>query len=65
MRVVQDGVEAMVLPDCAKCEATGLHPHDFNVCPIRDHYGLDDEDICDPDCPYYTEDWDTEHAEEP
>ena len=50
MRVIRDGVEAMILPDCAKCEVAGKHPHDFNECPIRELYGLYDEDVCDPDC---------------
>lgn len=57
MRVIHDGIEAMVLPDCARCAIAEKHPHEFDECPVRSAWGMDDTDVCDPDCPYYTEDW--------
>jgi len=59
MRVMCDGVEAMVLPECAYCTLAGKHPHAFDECPGR---WLSVVDECDPDCIYYTERWDEERA---
>lgn len=54
MRVIQDGVRAMILPECAKCILEEKYPNDFEECPI---WKCDAIDECDPDCEFYTEEW--------
>ena len=56
MKVYNDDVEIMVLPDCAKCKLTGKSPIDMEECPMG-FFQDDDEDICFPgECEEYTED---------
>lgn len=59
MRVMCDGVEAMILPDCARCLLADKHPHAFDECPAMKRAAADE---CDPDCEYYTELWGEERA---
>lgn len=50
----REGIKIYVLPDCAKCRATGKSPTDMEDCPICnfDDYG----DICVPElCDEYIE----------
>lgn len=55
MKVYNDDVEIMILPDCAKCKLTGNSPLNMEDCPMG-FYQDDDDDICLPgDCEYYSE----------
>lgn len=55
LSVVYDGVKALVTPDCAMCIVEGENINNMDACPLRK---CRDEYECDPDCEYYTEDWD-------
>lgn len=55
MNVYHDGVEIMILPDCAKCKLTGKSPLEMDECPMG-FFQVDGEDICFPgECEEYTE----------
>lgn len=51
-----DGAEILVLPDCARCSATGISPQYMDYCPL---YRFDDMgDLCVPKlCDEYREEW--------
>lgn len=57
MRVYNDDVEIMVLPDCAKCKLTGESPLEMGECPMG-FFQDGDEDICiSGECEEYTEEY--------
>ena len=52
--LTDDGVEVIILPDCAKCTASDGNKNPFAL----DECTLNNEDECRNDyCPYYVEDW--------
>lgn len=57
MQVLTDeGIKIDILPDCARCNVTGLNPEYMGECPMRyfDFLGL----VCRPNsCDEYEEDW--------
>ena len=55
MTLICDGVKGYVVPDCAKCLLEGESINSMDKCP---RWQCEAEDECDPDCEYYTEDWD-------
>lgn len=50
LRILQDGVEVMILPDTAEClvDEKGRSPLDLGECPCG-------YDTCSPDCAWYAE----------
>ena len=54
MTIVYDGVEGTVVPDFAMCVVEGDRIINMDECPI---WKCDSVCRCDPDCQYYTEDW--------
>lgn len=50
LKIYQDGIEIMVLPDSAEClvDDEGRSPLDLNECPCG-------YETCSPDCAWYAE----------
>lgn len=52
---IHDGIKSFVTPDCAMCNYEGDRINNMDKCPL---WKCECEDYCDPDCEFYTEDWD-------
>lgn len=55
MTTIHEGVRGYVVPDCAKCMYEGEDINSMDRCPLC---RCESEYDCDPDCEFYTEDWD-------
>lgn len=52
---IYDGIKSFVVPDCAMCIIEGDRINNMDKCPL---WKCESEYDCDPDCEFYTEDWD-------
>ena len=55
MTTIHEGVRGYVVPDYAKCMYEGEDINNMDRCPLC---RCESEFDCDPDCEFYTEDWD-------
>jgi hypothetical protein len=60
MTLIHDGIKSYIYPDCAKCMLAEKYIDDMNECPIWQCEGKDE---CDPDCAFYTEEWECRWCE--
>ena len=54
LRIIHDGFESFVYPDCARCSFARKDLIYMDECPLRRG---EEADECDADCEYYVEEW--------